>query len=176
MKLDPTQWNPDQGVVLPGNRGFNFLTQIPKTFKLLFPQLNAFEMGFFIEADLPTRLSGRWERLNLKEHFSDEKEAKELIRRRIGCTIDEDGFLRYQDNYVCVMGKDYRKAQYKVKAEQDAKMFKSATQQMNVKTEQMSGNKTTTELQQWRIVNEPKDGQEKEPEEKRGPGRPRKEE
>jgi hypothetical protein len=99
-------WKAEDSVLRAGVRGFNVLTELPRILKNQYRWLNDFEMGFFIEDDVPHMRSIGWGFLK-KEHF-DIENFNEAIGLGHGLTTDGTDNIKWRDNYLMIMPKNFR--------------------------------------------------------------------
>lgn len=99
MKLTLTQYDPKKEVELPAGSGFHFTHDVERNLKSCFPDLNECVIGLPDVEDLPTFLSNGWQRLHIREHFTNEEraEAKEKLRSKCGCHVAGERSF-YDDN------------------------------------------------------------------------------
>ena len=106
-KLTAAYWNKKNEIIEAATKGWNPLQRLPVLLKEAYPELKNVEFGFFVEADLPEMHSQGWE-LFTKEFFDADELNKSVLPARYGLTDDGSGALKWRDNFLMVMGKNFR--------------------------------------------------------------------
>lgn len=125
--IDRSQWDRRESVVTASTRGFNPLMEIPKLLHEAYPNLRDLEFGFFIKEDVPARIIDGWVFLTPDE-FPDWDKFNDAIGVRFGMTLDAERHFRLKENYVMVMGRDYRKRYLSEVQTQSEKAYREVTQ------------------------------------------------
>ena len=99
-------WKNHAAIRNAGIRGFNALQELPKLMSEEIDWMAEFQLGFFSEADVSERSTMGWVPLRA-EHF-DVSEFNSAIGLKFGLT-DTDGIVRYNDNVLMIMPKEFRR-------------------------------------------------------------------
>jgi hypothetical protein len=106
QKLTKEYWEKKDELIQAAVRGWNPIQRIPVLLREAYADLKGIDFGFFVEADIPERMSMGWEFLS-KDMF-DADELNSVLPARYG--IEEvGGRFKWQNNYLMIMGKDFRK-------------------------------------------------------------------
>ena len=154
MKLNLTQYNPQEAVNVPNSTGFHFLRDLERNMKECFSELRDCDLGLpsAIEDDeLPRFLANRYERLHIKEHFEDgEREAaKRKMGERCGCHVNADGFVQYSHYYVCYRPKWIKEKQLEAEREASKKQFVRSNEENDDKLSEKFGRKVQSRLEKY---------------------------
>lgn len=106
-KLTAAYWNKKTEIIEASVRGWDPLQRLPVLLQEAYPELKNVKFGFFIEDDLPERHSIGWE-LFTKEFFDADELNKSVLPARYGLTDDGSGALKWRDNYLMIMHKNFR--------------------------------------------------------------------
>jgi len=125
-KLTKEYWNSKKEIINAAARGFNMLQDLPALLKEAYPDLKGLEFGLFVKADLPERFAMGWELLN-EDFFDVDEWNKSAIPARFGF-VTVDGAIKWNDNYLMVMGKDFRKQLLNTIHERSDKMYQQSVE------------------------------------------------
>lgn len=106
-KFTKAYWAGKDDIIDAGVKGFSPLEQVPKLLTEAFADFKNVVFGFFVEADLQHVMSLGWEFLT-KEDFNPGT-MNEVLPARFGLEVMSDGRLKWRDNYLLFMHRDYRK-------------------------------------------------------------------
>ena len=105
-KFTKAYWQGKDEIVAAGVSGFSPLEQVPKLLTEAFADFKNIVFGFFVESDLQHVMSLGWEFLT-KEDFNPDT-MNEVLPARFGLEVKADGRLKWRDNYLMFMHKDFR--------------------------------------------------------------------
>jgi hypothetical protein len=125
--IDRSQWLNRKSINMASTRGFNPLVEIPKLLYEAYPNLRDLEFGFFIREDIPARRIDGWDFLTPDE-FPDWQEFNNAIGLRFGMVLDADNHFKVKENYVMVMGRDYRASYLHAIQQQSERAYREVTQ------------------------------------------------
>ena len=170
MKLNLGQWGPKTKVAVPGSDKFNFMHDLERNLKERFRDLNDCALGFTNDKELHRWQALTWRQLHFVEHFDKDPDAR-LALERLGCRIDDGGFIRYRHYFVCYIPKWVVEGRAELRQTQRQKLIH---EQVAEKADDMSRAlgaeiEASVEVSQEKIEFVPQE------ELKRGPGRSRKE-
>jgi len=163
-KLTAAYWNKKTEILEAANQGWNPLMRLPALLKEAYPELKGIEFGFFSESDLPEMHSLGWEHMT-KELFDVDELNKSALPARYGLTDDGSGALKWRDNYLMIMGKNFRKKLLKSRNDYHEERY---VESIEGKAHTMSGDPRAKEMAEYSssklesTILQPK----------RGPGRP----
>jgi hypothetical protein len=170
-KLTAAYWNSKTEIIEAATQGWNPLDRLPKLLKEAFSYLKNVEFGFFSESDLPEMFSQGWE-LFTKDMFDADEFNKSVIPARYGLTDDGSGALKWRDNYLMIMGKDFRN---QLMASRHAKHEDQFVKSIEERKFTMKGDPQAEEMAKYsesKYETKTIKPTGKTPEPKRGPGRP----
>lgn len=112
-------WKKYDELLDAGTKGWNPLARLPELLNREFAWTKEFTFGFFSEDDLTIAGSKGWVHVR-PEHF-DIDSWNNVVGLRFAL-VDNGGVLKFRDNYLMMMPKDYRKRQIAVQnqAHEDA--------------------------------------------------------
>lgn len=122
-----SDWKQYDEVLNAGTRGFNALQVIPRIMQKEIPWLNDFNMGFCVAEDLPEWMTMGWQHLETS-HLGDTDEWNRAIALRFNIS-DAGGHVKYRDNYLMIMPKDYREKLKRIRNEAAERDFENAVEQ-----------------------------------------------
>lgn len=169
QKLTKEYWNSKREIIEAASRGFNMLQDLPRLLKEAFPDLKSLDFGFFIKSDLPERHAMGWEMLN-KDFFDPDEWNNSSIPERFGI-VDEGGALRWNNNYLMVMGKDFRTELLDTVNERNDRLYQQA---VDGKKYVAPGDPRASEMAEYSGSKLETYRAQPAGETKRGPGRPKK--
>jgi hypothetical protein len=106
MGIDKSWWNSRSEIIEAAVKGFNPLIDLPRLIREAYPDFKNVEFGFFSESDVPEMKSYGWIFMT-KEHFDVDSFNDSDIPSRFGLA-EHGGSLKWRDNYMMIMGKDFR--------------------------------------------------------------------
>lgn len=106
-KLTKAYWNSKREIISAATRGFNMNRDLPRMLYDAYPDLKAVKFGFCDKDDLNAWHAQGWEHIPL-DIFDPDEFNKSDIPSRYGLKA-EDGLVRWNENYLMIMGKDFRK-------------------------------------------------------------------
>ena len=173
-----SDWNKYSEVLNAGIRGFNALVKIPEIIQKEIPEFKRFAFGFCDRDDVPEWRTMGW--IHLRTDMFDIEEWNKSIGLRFGL-VDDGGLVKFRDNFIMIMDKDYRKRLENVRNEESEKDFSRAVEGSTAYShpsdprhdEMMKASRELSELSTARVQVEGAAESGAEPK-KRGPGRPRK--
>ena len=105
-KFTKAYWESKEDIIDAGVKGWSPLEQVPVLLREAFADFKNLDFGFFVEGDLQHVTSLGWEFLT-KEDFNPDT-LNEVLPARFGLEVLADGRLKWRDNYLMVMHKDFR--------------------------------------------------------------------
>lgn len=120
-----SDWNKHAEILNAGLKGFNALTKIPEFMKKEIPELRRFKFGFASDNEVPEWHSMGW--VHLETHMFDVEEWNKSIGLRFGLTA-VDGLIKYRENYIMIMDKDYRKRLETVRIDETEREFSASVE------------------------------------------------
>jgi hypothetical protein len=105
-KFTKAYWAEKDDIIDAGVKGWSPLEQVPKLLAEAFPDFRNVKFGFFVKADFQHQTSIGWEFLT-KEDFNPDT-MNEVLPARFGLEVLADGRLKWRDNYLMFMHKDFR--------------------------------------------------------------------
>lgn len=105
-KFSKSYWEAKDDIIAAGVSGFSPLEQVPTLLKEAFADFANLEFGFFVESDLQHVMSIGWEFLT-KSDFNPDT-LNEVLPARFGLEEVGDGRLKWRDNFLMFMHKDFR--------------------------------------------------------------------
>jgi hypothetical protein len=100
------QWRDDAEIANAGTQGWNPLAHLEDLLHRNIPGIRPFKIGHCTESDLPTWGSIGWVHLK-REQFKVDN-FNEAVGFGLGLS-DETGVIKFNDNYIMIMPKDYRR-------------------------------------------------------------------
>ena len=98
-----TDWGKYKEVARATTSSWNALVDLPKVFRLEFPWLNEYNLGFFIDEDITERMTLGWRWLEMS-HFDYDTIDKfnAMVGIRFGLGTDAAGHLKWHDNFIMI--------------------------------------------------------------------------
>jgi hypothetical protein len=167
--LNTDLWNEFDPVLAAAvNSGFNLTKNLKKILQKAFPFFGDFQIGYFVTEDLPSRISMGWKQLRSEEIPDDFREDfnRAIQSSRFALRKEADSSIWFKNLSVCVMPQKVYDAIRAVQEEERRSLAKRAEAQFAMPDNPAAH--TETAVKTWKVQNEPA-------EQKRPPGRPRKE-
>lgn len=119
-------WQKHHELLNAGIKGWNALQRLPKILKEEIPWMKDFEIGFFSESDMAEMISIGWRPLLTKD-FGEEgfKNFNEAIGLRFNLS-DAAGMVKYRENVLMIMDRDYRKELVKARDQAFEETYKKS--------------------------------------------------
>jgi hypothetical protein len=105
-KLTKEFWNSKSEIIEAAVKGWNPLMRLPVLLKEAYPDLKIVDFGFCSDSDMPEWMSQGWIPMS-PDHFEIDEFNKSDIPARFGLR-DVGGVIKWRDNTLMVMGKDFR--------------------------------------------------------------------
>jgi hypothetical protein len=105
-RLTAEYWKSKDEIINAAVHGWNPLQRLPSLLREAYPDLKGIDFGFFSESDLPEMHSQGWELMGTD--LFDPEQLNKVLPARFGLTTDS-GSIKWRDNYLMIMGKDFRK-------------------------------------------------------------------
>lgn len=122
-----SDWKKYEEVLNAGTNGWNPLQRLPVLLEEAYPWMRKFNVGFCSETDLAHWRSLGWE--HLKHEYFEIDNFNNAIALRFGLT-DDGGVIKYNDNWLMIQPKDFRKRVIKARNDAYEEMYaNSVTQQ-----------------------------------------------
>lgn len=118
-------WEKDEAILASGTKGFNVLTELPRLLSKHYPWLQDFRIGFCDKNQLQHWGSIGWAFLRT-EHFEIDN-FNQAVGLRFGL-VDDGGNIKFRDNYLMIMPKDFRKRQINMRNEEADRMISAQTE------------------------------------------------
>jgi len=128
------KWKDIAGIMNTGARGWNPMKALPKALQEVYPELNAFDFGFFVDKDVPSCVGLGWQILK-PEHFDSISEFNEQVGLRFGVVI-RDGAVCWQDSVLMLREKDITKEVMAARHRDHEEFYSTAMAQRRVLQEQ----------------------------------------
>lgn len=128
------KWKDIKGIMNTGARGWNPMKALPKALQEVYPELQAFDFGFFTEDDVPSCVAKGWQILK-PEHFDSISEFNEQVGLRFGVVI-RDGAVAWQKSILMLREKDITKEVMDARHRDHESFYSTAMAQRRVLQEQ----------------------------------------
>ena len=164
-------WNSKSEIISAAVKGFNMLSALPKMLKEAYPWMKELELGFSSTSDLPEWHSQGWIHLRT-EHFDIDEFNKSDLPSRFGLT-DDGGAIKWRDNWLMIMGKDFRDELVGARNQAHETRFQDAVQQQR---RALPGDPRAAEMAEYSssMFESARLQPQGSSDQKRGPGRPKK--
>ena len=123
-KLTKAYWNSKLDIIESSVKGWNPQKMLPRHLQEAYPDLKAVSFGFFSADDLQERHSVGWELMST-DLFDVDEFNKSDIPARFGLVV-KDGAIMWRDNYLMIMGKDYRKQLVKARHDHHEEQYSAS--------------------------------------------------
>lgn len=166
--LTKEYWNSKSEIIEAAAKGFNMMQDLPRLLQEAYPDLKSVTFGFCSKSDMP-----EWQAMGWKPCPTDLFDVAEFnssdIPDRFGL-VDVGGVIKWRDNYLMIMGKDFRAdLQDAIHRRSDEMYQRSVDDKRHTLPGDPRANEmadyANSKLETYRA--QPKDA-------KRGPGRPKK--
>ena len=89
-----------------GARGFNLLVDFEREMHRVYPDTKPYNFGYFSKDDVNHQSTIGW--VHLKGSMFDVEDWNTTVGLRFGLTVDASDNVKYGDNYIMLMSREYR--------------------------------------------------------------------